>query len=113
MFAAYASTEHRLTIRVLVPGDGGFLFRLRNVTILGYFYYLIIPKLLHVLVVRPSSSRDILAKITRLRCQSSNPIYFYYLILPKLLHVSVVRPSSGKNILPTITSLKVVLANPS
>jgi hypothetical protein len=47
------------------PGDGG-LFRLRNVIIVGYFCYLILLKLLHVLVVRPSSSRDILARITRL-----------------------------------------------
>jgi hypothetical protein len=34
----------------------GVLFRLRNVTIAGYFYYLILTKLLHVSVVRPSSS---------------------------------------------------------
>jgi hypothetical protein len=44
----------------------GGLFRLHNVTIVGYFYYLILPKLLHVSVVRPSSSRNILARITRL-----------------------------------------------
>jgi hypothetical protein len=36
----------------LNPGVGwGGLFRLRNVTIVGYFYYLILPKLLHVSVV--------------------------------------------------------------
>jgi hypothetical protein len=41
------------------PGDGFFLFRLRNVTIVGKFYYLILLILLHVSVVRPSSSRNI------------------------------------------------------
>jgi hypothetical protein len=25
------------------PGDGVVLFRLRNVTVVGYFYYLILP----------------------------------------------------------------------
>jgi hypothetical protein len=40
----------------------GFLFRLRNVTIVGYFYYLLLI-LLHASVVRPSSSRNILARI--------------------------------------------------
>jgi hypothetical protein len=44
----------------------GVLFRLRNVTIAGYFHYLILPELLHVSVVRPSSSRNLLARITRL-----------------------------------------------
>jgi hypothetical protein len=37
---------------------GGALFRLRNVTIVG-FYYLVLLKLLHVSVVRPFSSRNI------------------------------------------------------
>jgi hypothetical protein len=40
---------------------GGVLFRRRNVIIVGYVYYLILPKLLYVSVVRPSSSRNILA----------------------------------------------------
>jgi hypothetical protein len=39
------------------------LFRLRNVTIVGYFYYLILLKLLHVSVVLPSSGRNILTRI--------------------------------------------------
>jgi predicted ABC-type exoprotein transport system permease subunit len=38
----------------------GGLFRLRNVTIVGYFYYLILLKLLHVSAV---VSRVILANI--------------------------------------------------
>jgi hypothetical protein len=44
---------------------GGGLFRLRNVTIVGYFYSLILLKLLHVTVVGPSSNRNtrILARI--------------------------------------------------
>jgi hypothetical protein len=42
------------------------LFRLRIVTIEGYFYYLILLKLPLVSVVRPSSSRNILARITQL-----------------------------------------------
>jgi hypothetical protein len=41
----------------------GGLFRLCNVTIVGYFYYLIFFKLLHVSVVWPSSSRNIFARI--------------------------------------------------
>jgi hypothetical protein len=36
----------------------GRLFRLSKVTIVGYFYYLILLKLLHVSVVRPSSGRN-------------------------------------------------------
>jgi hypothetical protein len=42
------------------------LFRLHNVTIIGHFYYLILPKLLLVSVVRPSSGINILVRITRL-----------------------------------------------
>jgi hypothetical protein len=53
----------------------GSLFRLRNVTIVGYFYYLILHKLLHVSVVRPSSGRNILARITRL---TTNPLFLEY-----------------------------------
>jgi hypothetical protein len=41
----------------------GGLFRLRYVTIVGYFYYLILLKLLHVSVVRPSSGGNIFARI--------------------------------------------------
>jgi hypothetical protein len=41
----------------------GGLFRLRNTTVVGYFYYLIVLKLLNVSVVRPSSIRNILARI--------------------------------------------------
>jgi hypothetical protein len=40
-----------------VRSDDGFFPRLRNVTIVGEFYYLILLILLHVSVVRPSSSR--------------------------------------------------------
>jgi hypothetical protein len=47
------------------------LFRLRNVIIVDYFYYLILPKLLHVSVVRPSSGRNILARITGLTTDPS------------------------------------------
>jgi hypothetical protein len=47
----------------------GVLFRLLNVTTVGYFY-LILLKLLQVSVVRPSSGRNILARITRL---TTNP----------------------------------------
>jgi hypothetical protein len=48
----------------MIQMSGG-LFRLRNVTIVGYFYYLILPKLLHVSVVSVGSvvSRVILANI--------------------------------------------------
>jgi hypothetical protein len=41
----------------------GGLFCLHNVTIVDFFYYLILLKLLHVPVVRPSSCRNILARI--------------------------------------------------
>jgi hypothetical protein len=43
----------------------GVSFRLRNVTIIDYFCYLIlyVPKLLHISVVRPSSSRNIFSRI--------------------------------------------------
>jgi hypothetical protein len=43
-------------------GDWGGenLFRLRNVTPVGYFYYLVLLKLLHGSVLRPSSGRNIL-----------------------------------------------------
>jgi hypothetical protein len=41
----------------------GGLFRLRNVTNVGYFYYLLLLKLLHVSVIRLSSSRNIFARI--------------------------------------------------
>jgi hypothetical protein len=53
------------------PGDGGFN------SIVGYFYYLILPKLLHVSVVRPSSWRNILGRITRL---TKDPLFFLMLI---------------------------------
>jgi hypothetical protein len=53
----------------------GGLFRLRNATVLGYFYYLILPKLLHVSVVRPSSGRNILATITLL---TTDPLFLEY-----------------------------------
>jgi hypothetical protein len=39
------------------------LFRLRNVAIVGFFYYLLLLKLLHIYVVRPSSSRHVFARI--------------------------------------------------
>jgi hypothetical protein len=40
-------------VACLRSGDGGGgLFRLRNVTIAGYFYYLLSLKLVHVSVVR-------------------------------------------------------------
>jgi hypothetical protein len=51
----------------------GGLFRLRNVTIVGYFHYLILLKLKHVSVVRSSSGRGILARITRL---ATDPFFF-------------------------------------
>jgi hypothetical protein len=44
----------------------GYLFPLHTVTIVGYFLLLLLLKLLHVWVVRPSSGRNILAKISRL-----------------------------------------------
>jgi hypothetical protein len=50
------------TIQWMDP-DEERLFRLRNLTIVGYFYYLILLKLLHVSVVRPSSSKNIFARI--------------------------------------------------
>jgi hypothetical protein len=37
-------------LQILYPGDGG-LFHLRNITIAGYFYYLILSKLLHKLPI--------------------------------------------------------------
>jgi hydrogenase-4 membrane subunit HyfE len=40
----------------------GSLFLLRNVTILGFYYYLLLLKLLHILVVRPSSGRNKFAR---------------------------------------------------
>jgi hypothetical protein len=55
--------------------EGGGLLRPRNFTIVGYFYYLMLLKLLHVSVVRPSSSRNILARITRL---TTNPLFLEY-----------------------------------
>jgi hypothetical protein len=61
----------------------GGLFRLRNVTIVGYFYYLKLLKLLHVSVVLPSSSRNILGDggfLFRLR-NVTIVGYFYYLKL--------------------------------
>jgi hypothetical protein len=81
---------------------GGGLFRPHNITIVVYFYYLILPKLLHVSVARPSSGRNILVRITRL---TTDPLFleFYCLLLLKLLHVSVVRPSSGRTIFVRIT----------
>jgi hypothetical protein len=51
------------------------LSRLCNVPIVGYFYYLIVFKLLHVSVVRPSSGRNILARITRL---TTDPLFLEY-----------------------------------
>jgi hypothetical protein len=57
-------------------GDGSFLFRLRNITIVGYFYYLLLVKLLHVLVIRPSSRKNILlARSTRL---TTGPLFLKY-----------------------------------
>jgi hypothetical protein len=41
----------------------GGLFHLRNVTVMGFFYYLLLLKLLHVSVVWPSSSRNMFARI--------------------------------------------------
>jgi hypothetical protein len=55
----------------------GSLFRLRNVTVVGYFYYLILLKLLHVSVVRPSSGRNILARTTRL---TTDPLFFFSIV---------------------------------
>jgi hypothetical protein len=56
-----------LDLRTKLPGDGGFLFRLRNVTIVGQFYYLTLLILLHVSVVGPSSGRNTLSsRITQL-----------------------------------------------
>jgi hypothetical protein len=58
------------------PGDGkGGSFRLRYGTIVGYFYYLILPKLLHVSVIRPSSGRNILVRIARL---TTDPLFSKY-----------------------------------
>jgi hypothetical protein len=65
------TTERFLILGVCVllhvkdPGDGGgeALFRLPNVTIVG-FYYLLLLKLLHVSVIRPSSDRNIFARTT-------------------------------------------------
>jgi hypothetical protein len=52
-----------ILLRVWDPGDGGGgLFRLRNVTLVD-FYYLLLLKLLHVSVVRPSSRKNIFARI--------------------------------------------------
>jgi hypothetical protein len=48
-------------MRVTTNQMMGGLFRLLNVTIVGHFYCLILLKLLHVSVLRPSSSRNILA----------------------------------------------------
>jgi hypothetical protein len=60
--------------KMSVPGDGG-LFRLHNVIIIGYVYYLILLTLLHVSVVRPSSSRITFAGITRL---TTDPLFLDY-----------------------------------
>jgi hypothetical protein len=79
----------------------GFLFRLCNVTIVGDFYYLILPKLLHVSVVRPSSSRYILFRITRLTTDHYNVnkyiyninIYIYTYFFSTLLEFNPHSPS--------------------
>jgi hypothetical protein len=52
----------------------GGLFRLRYFTIVGYFYYLILLKLLHVSDVRPSSSGNVLG-FTRL---TTDPLILEY-----------------------------------
>jgi hypothetical protein len=53
----------------------GGLFLLSNGTIVGYFYCLILPKRLLVLVIQPSSGRHILARITRL---TTDPLFLEY-----------------------------------
>jgi hypothetical protein len=53
---------HPVAIHPAVGGGGGF-FRLCTITIAGFFYYLLLLKFLYVLVVRPSSGRNIFARI--------------------------------------------------
>jgi hypothetical protein len=67
------------------------LFRLRIVAIVGYFYYLILPKPLHLSVVRPSSSRNILARITRLiqLTKKTDPYIYIYIYIYIYLCVCV------------------------
>jgi hypothetical protein len=52
---------------IQVMGD---LFRLRNVTIVDYFYYLLLLKLLHVSVVRPSSDRNIFIQYSSVKTRA-------------------------------------------
>jgi hypothetical protein len=54
------SVHTQITLKWETNLGDSFLFRLRKVTIVGHFYYLILPKLLHVPVVRPSSSINVL-----------------------------------------------------
>jgi hypothetical protein len=67
---SHVISRNRTDLEDQVMEEGG-LFRLRNVTIVASFYYLILLTLLHVSVVRPSSGRNILVRIThwqRIRC---------------------------------------------
>jgi hypothetical protein len=73
-----------ILLRAWDLGDGG-LFRLRNVPIVGYFYYLILLKLLHVSAVRQSWNRNILATTGMLRRWNNPPPHLDHLLLTTTL----------------------------
>jgi hypothetical protein len=65
--------EKRAVQRGTGDWGGGFI-HLRNVTVVA-FYYLLLLKLLNALVIRPSSGRNIFARITQL---TTDPLFLEY-----------------------------------